>query len=434
MRGQRERVCMNAIINPFSLDAVKELSGRRSEPGWLAQKRLEALEIFQRLPMPDSRYTKIRGLDLSRLDFAVPSANGATVREFATEREAVQVQIDAQLLSTQLPETLKHKGVIFCDLATAVREHPELVQKYLFQAVSLDEDKMTALVGALASSGLFAYVPKGTVLEEPLRLIHLLDQAKIAALAHQIIIVESGSQATFIEEAYAKHPQGAGPHFHAAVTELYVGDGARVQFGGLQNWNEETYSFVRRRALVGREAKINWTIGLLGGKLTMSHVESRLMGAGAEMADIQVLFGRHKQHFDLTSSLRNMAPHVKGEIHMKGVMKDKSRSVMYGSIKVDPQAQQSNSYQLAQGLLLNDGAHCDAIPGLEIEANDVRATHGASIGPIDEEQIFYLQSRGLERERAKRSIVEGFLTPTLEQIPIAGVRERFHTLVEEKWH
>jgi Fe-S cluster assembly scaffold protein SufB len=152
------------------------------------------------------------------------------------------------------------------------------------------------------------------------------------------------------------------------------------------------------------------------------------------MEDIQVLFGRHKQHFDLTSSLRNMAPHVRGEIHMKGVMKDQSRAVMYRAIKVDPVAQQSNSYQLAQGLLLNDGAHCDAIPGLEIEANDVRATHGASIGPIDEEQIFYLQSRGFEREQAKRTIVEGFLTPTLEQIPIAGVRERFHAFVEQKWN
>jgi len=407
---------------------------RHQAPPWLIEKRLEALEAMQSLPMPESRYTKIRGLDLAAFDFTKQNGAGARVSEFATEREAVHIQLDAQVLTTQVPEPLRSQGIIFCDMRTAVREYPDLAKQYIFQAVSPREDKMTALVGALASQGIFIYIPKDTVLAEPLRLVYLLEEPFVAALTHQVIVVESGSHVTVLEEAYAKHPVASGAHLHAAISEVYVGSGAQMQFGALQNWNEETYSFVRRRAQVGRDAKLQWTVGWLGGKLTMSHVESRLVGPGAEMEDIQVLFGRHKQHFDLTSSLRNMAPHVRGEIHMKGVMKDQSRAVMYGAIKVDPVAQQSNSYQLAQGLLLNDGAHCDAIPGLEIEANDVRATHGASIGPIDEEQIFYLQSRGFEREQAKRTIVEGFLTPTLEQIPIAGVRERFHAFVEQKWN
>ncbi|MFN4218768.1 MAG: Fe-S cluster assembly protein SufD [Candidatus Bipolaricaulia bacterium] len=421
-------------MKTLSVAVIKDRAAQHGEPHWLIQKRLEAFESLQKLPLPESRYTKIRGLDLNAFDFAKQNANGARVSEFATEREAVHIQLDARVLTTQVPEPLRAKGIIFCDMKTAVREYPDLVKKYLFQAVLPHEDKLTALVGALAQNGIFIYIPKETVLAEPLRLVYLLDEPWVAALAHQVIVVESGSRVTVLEEAYAKHATAIGTHLHAAISEVYVGDGAQVQFGALQNWNEETYSFVRRRAHVGRDAKLQWTVGWLGGKLTMSYVESRLVGPGAEMEDIQVLFGRHKQHFDLTSSLRNMAPHVKGEIHMKGVMKDQSRAVMYGFIKVDPVAQQSNSYQLAQGLLLNDGAHCDAIPGLEIEANDVRATHGASIGPIDEEQIFYLQSRGLERERAKRTIVEGFLTPTLEQIPIAGVRERFHAFVEQKWN
>ncbi len=417
----------------LSVDQIIKQSSERREPDWLVRKRVEALAALQKLPMPESRYTKIRELDLDAFDFAKQNAHGARVSEFATEREAVHIQIDAKVLTTQVPEPLSNK-IIFCDMATAVREHPELLQKYLFGIISPQEDKMTALVGALAQNGIFIYIPKETVLEEPLRLVYLLDEPSVAALAHQVIVVESGSLVTVLEEAYAKHPQEIGPHLHGAITEVYLGDGAQMKFGALQNWNEGTFSFVRRRAHVERDAKLHWTIGWLGGRLTMSHVESRLVGPGAEMEDIQVLFGRHKQHFDLTSSLRNMAPHVKGEIHMKGVMKDQARAVMYGFIRVDPVAQQSNSYQLAQGLLLNDGAHCDAIPGLEIEANDVRATHGASIGPIDEEQIFYLMSRGFDREQAKRTIVEGFLTPTLEQIPIAGVRERFHAFIEQKWN
>ncbi|MCS7198419.1 MAG: Fe-S cluster assembly protein SufD [Candidatus Bipolaricaulota bacterium] len=423
-----------STLRSFSVDTIAEQAASRGEPTWLVQKRVEAFEALQRLPLPESRYTKIRGLDLNAFDFAGQNAHHAHIGELAAEREAVHIQLDGQILITQVPESLQSKGIVFCDMATAIREHPDLVKQYLFHAISPSEDKMTALVSALASSGIFIYVPKETVLTEPVRLVYLLDEPSVAALAHQVIIIESGSSVTVLEEAYAKHPDGPGPHLHGTISEVYLGEGARMQFGALQNWNEGTYSFVRRRAHVGRDAKIQWTIGWLGGRLTMSSVESRLVGPGAEMEDIQVLFGRHKQHFDLTSSLRNMAPHVKGEIHMKGVLKDQARAVMYGFIRVDPVAQQSNSYQLAQGLLLNDGAHCDAIPGLEIEANDVRATHGASIGPIDEEQIFYLQSRGLDREQAKRTIVEGFLTPTLEQIPIAGVRERFHAFVEQKWN
>ncbi len=420
-------------MTTLSAAVIQDRAAQQKEPTWLTQKRLEAFESFQKLPLPESRYTKIRGLDLNAFDLTRKNSADARVSEFATEREAVHIQLDAHVLTTHVPEPLRSTGIIFCDMQTAVRQYPDLVKEYIFQVVSPHEDKMTALVSALASQGIFIYIPKDTVLAEPLRLVYLLDEPFVAALTHQVIVVESGSRVTVLEEAYAKHPIASGAHLHAAISEVYVGDGAQMQFGALQNWNEGTYSFVRRRARVGRDAKLQWTVGWLGGKLTMSFIESRLVGPGAEMEDIQVLFGRHKQHFDLTSSLRNMAPHVKGEIHMKGVLKDQARAVMYGFIKVDPVAQQSNSYQLAQGLLLNDGAHCDAIPGLEIEANDVRATHGASIGPIDEEQIFYLQSRGLEREQAKRTIVEGFLTPTLEQIPIAGVRERFHAFVEQKW-
>lgn len=421
-----------SLQNAFSIEALRELSGRSREPAWRAEQRKAAFELFQKLPLPDSRYTKIRNFSLN--NYRLASETFERLPEFTGEREAIYSQIDNTVASIKLPERLREKGVIFCDLETSLREHADLVRRYLFHAIAPGEDKLTALVAAFATSGLFVYIPKDVILDEPLRLVHLLDRSEVAALSHLIVVVERGSRATLLEESYARHPHGDGTPFHASVAEIYVGEGAHLQFGAMQNWNEETYSFVRRRAHVQRDARMHWTIGWLGGKLTHSYLESRLMGPGAEMEDIQVLFGRQKQHFDLTSSLRNMAPHVKGEIHMKGVLKDRARAVMYGFIKVEPPAQQSNSYQLAQGLLLNDGAHCDAIPGLEIEANDVRATHGASIGPIDEEQIFYLQSRGLEREQAKRTIVEGFLTPTLEQIPIAGVRERFHALVEEKWH
>jgi Fe-S cluster assembly protein SufD len=430
---------MSQLHLPVTLDSVKALSAERKEPTWLKQKRLEALAAYERLPLPDSRYTKIRGLELDKINpfveaFAQPNLAGLPAGLRASlingSGDALGAQLDNRLFKLTVPDSLKKSGVIFTDLVTALCESPELVQKYLFHAVQPHEDKLTALCGALAGPGLFIYVPRDVKVREPLQALLMLQSPFGAALHHTLLVAEAGSQVTFLEEAYSLDDETA---LHAGIAEVYVGEGAQVQFGGVQSWNSTTYSFVRRRAHVGRDARMHWTIGWLGGKLTMSQVESQLRGPGAEMEDIQVLFGNGKQHFDLASTLRNMAPSVRGEIHLKAVMKDKSRSVVYGFIKVDPPAQKSNSYQLAQGLLLNDGAHCDAIPGLEIEANDVRATHGASIGPIDEEQVFYLQSRGLPPAQAKRAIVEGFFAPTIERIPVAPVRERFESLVQHKW-
>jgi Fe-S cluster assembly protein SufD len=425
--------------NHLTLDTVKELSAERKEPSWLLQKRIDAFNAFEKLSPPDSRYTKIRGLELEKtLPAATPkatpnfSALPTGLSDSLTNglKDPFFAQLDSKAFRINTPDSLKKQGVIFTDLETAIKEHPDLVQKYLFKSVSPNEDKMTALSSAFARSGLFIYVPKNVKVNEALQSLVLLNTPYAGAFTHTIVIAEAGSEVTFLEEGYSLTGDSA---LHIGVAEIYVGEGARVQYGGFQNWNTSTFNFYRRRAQVARDGRMNWTIGWLGGKLTMSKVESQLQGPGAEMEDIQVLFGSGKQHFDLSSTLRNSAPNVRGEIHLKAVMKDTARSVVYGFIKVDPPAQQSNSYQLAQGLLLNEGAHCDAIPGLEIEANDVRATHGASIGPIDDEQVFYLQSRGMPAEQAKRTIVEGFFDPTIEKIPVELVRERFQSLVHHKW-
>ncbi len=427
-------------MNQLSIDAIKSLSAERKEPSWLTQTRLDAFNAFEKLAMPDSRYTQIRGLELEKM---LPTATPKTAPNFSAlptglsdslingAKEPFFSQLDSKAFKITTPDSLKKQGVIFADLETAIKEHPDLVQKYLFKAVSPSEDKMTALSSAFATSGLFIYVPKNVKVKEALQSLVLLSTPYAGAFTHTIVVAEPGSEVTYLEEGYSLTGDSA---LHVGIAEIYVGEGARVQYGGFQNWNISTYNFYRRRAQVARDARMNWTIGWLGGKLTMSKVESQLQGPGAEMEDIQVLFGSGKQHFDLSSTLRNSAPNVRGEIHLKAVMKDTARSVVYGFIKVDPPAQQSNSYQLAQGLLLNEGAHCDAIPGLEIEANDVRATHGASIGPIDDEQIFYLQSRGMPAEQAKRTIVEGFFDPTIEKIPVELVRERFQSLVHQKWN
>jgi Fe-S cluster assembly protein SufD len=218
-----------STLQSLSPEDIVEQAGARREPQWLVQRRLEAWEAFQRLPLPESRYTKIRGLELSEFSLAPRSPSKAS--DFASTREAVHIQLDGETLLTQVPEAVRAKGVLFCDLATAVREHPDLVQQYLFKAVSPHEDKMTALVGALAHQGIFVYIPKGTVLEEPLRLAYLLDEPGVAALAHQIVVVEPHSRVTLIEESYAKHPQAVGAHLHAAISEVYVGEERSCNLG-----------------------------------------------------------------------------------------------------------------------------------------------------------------------------------------------------------
>ncbi|MFQ5793796.1 MAG: Fe-S cluster assembly protein SufD [Candidatus Bipolaricaulia bacterium] len=435
---------MKVQVKRISREAVEALSDLQDEPEWLRNRRVEALAVAEELPLPETRYTKIRGFHLEEI---VPYANNkqqaalTELEDLPDELRAILagaqggllVQIDSEPVHIQLPTTLAEQGVIFTDMNTAIREHLELVRHHLMVQVARTEHKFTALHEALFSGGALLYVPQGVEIDEPIYALYLMRTPHIGMFNHTLIIAEPGSRVTYLEETESLSSMD-GQSLHTAVAEVYLGAGAEVTFGGIQNWGPQVYDFVTRKSQGDRGSQMRWTLGWLGSKLTFSKVASHLAGPGARAEDLQIFFGGAKQHFDLTSNLRHEQPHTVGEVTVKGILKDRARSVFNGLIRIEPGAQGSNAYQAERAMILNSGAKSDAIPALEIEADDVRATHAASASQMDAEQIFYLKSRGLNDDQARKMIVDGFFEPTIQLVPLPVLRERIRGLIDGKWN
>jgi len=422
-------------------DALLALSEEKNDPDWVLEKRLRAFERFEALDLPHTRYTHVRGLDLDTFLPYTPFAGTLTLSSAAgvvgallaekTDEDAFGVQVDSSPERFQLPDALRQQGVIFCDLSTAVRDHGELVQPYLMQDLFKLQTKFEALHAAFWSGGVFLYVPQGVELDVPLHMLFLHKAERAGLFTHTLIVAEAHSRVSYLEENYALDPEA--PALHTAGVEVWAHEGAKVQVGVIENWNERTFSFGTRRARALQDATVDWTLGWLGGRLVMSHLSNELAGQGASAHDVQMAYSHNKQHFDISSNLVHQVPDTQGEVRVRSVLRDRSRSVFSGLIRIEPGAQRSNAYQSQRSLILNDGARNDASPSLEINANDVRCTHAASASQLDDERLFYLRSRGLDENEAKKAIVDGFFQPTVDNIKLPVARQRLENLIDRKW-
>ncbi len=426
-------------LNSLSREMISALAAERREPGWMLQRRLTAWDAFEKLEMPSSRYTQVRGLPLEQLSLAGATEEGSKASPKALDEllknrdqaDGLLVHLDGWLVHSELSDELTHRGVLFMDLARALAEHPELVERYLESPDPTD--KMMALQRALCTGGLLLYVPKGVEVHKPLRAINLITRPKIGLFQHVLIIAESSSHVSYVEELGSLHDQLDGPSAYSSVTTVHVGEGAQVDIAGVQNWDPQIFSFTQRQSLVQRDGRVRWALGWLGGRMTLSHLDNILDGPGTEAEDVQIFFAGGRQHFDLTSNLIHRKPHTKGEVTVKGVLKDKSNAVFWGRIRIDPGAQQANAFQSERSLILNEGPRSVAIPSLEIEANNVRCTHAASSTQLDDEQIFYLKTRGFSDAQARKTIVDGFFEPTVSKIPLDSSQEAIRQLIDQKW-
>jgi Fe-S cluster assembly protein SufD len=429
---------LNAL-NMLSRETVNALAAARREPDWMRQRRLTAWDAFEKLEMPSSRYTQVRGLSLEELSLSGVAEKGPkdlpkTLDELLINRDQADgllVHLDGQPVHTELSDELAGRGVLFMDLSRALASHPELVERYL---TSLEpSDKMMALQRALCTGGVLLYVPKNVEIHLPLRAINLLTGSRTGLFQEVVIIAEPGSHVSYVEELGSLHDPLDAPSVYASATTVHVGEGAHVDVAGVQNWDPQIFSFARRQGLLQRDGHLRWALGWLGGRMTLSHLDNVLDGPGTEVEDVQIFFASGRQHFDLTSNLIHRKPHTKGEVTVKGVLKDKSNAVFWGRIRIDPGAQQANAFQSERALILNEGPRSVAIPSLEIEANDVRCTHAASSTQLDEEQVFYLKTRGFSDAEARRTIVDGFFEPTVSKIPLASSQEAIRELISRKW-
>ncbi len=410
--------------------------------GALEAYRRRAWDTYARLPIPTPaeeawRRTDLRSLpaDSFRLPVegayqGLPDAPKELLRPLAAEAHGGQVVLLPGGSRTKLDPVLVQQGVVFTDLRTAEREHPDLVARLAGEIVRPEEGKFAALAAAFAQNGVFLYVPAGVTAEQPLHSVLWGPGAGLGHTSHLIVWLEPGASVTYVHEAAS--PDEAGHALHAGLVEIHVGEDASLRFVELQSWGRHVWNFSHERARVERGGSLDWIFGAVGSHLTKNFSELDLVGEGASGRMSGFYFTEGVQHLDHDTQQNHLAPHTTSDLLFKGALRDKSRSVWQGMIYVAPGAQKTDGYQANRNLVLSDKARADSIPGLEICADDVRCTHGATVGKIEAEPLFYLCSRGIPPKEAERLVVEGFFDPIMQRIPFEGVRTRFQQAIHEK--
>jgi Fe-S cluster assembly protein SufD len=421
----------------FDQQSFEAFLQARKEPDWLVEQRRDAWRTFCEKDWPQRSEeewmrTDIRLFKLNQ--FALPAGANTQVRsaseglgsESALLTQGVELAgdttaIDSQPAASQLKPKWAEKGVVFGSLDELVHSHGDLIRKHLFtRAVDPNFDKFAALHAACWSGGQLLYVPRGVAIDEPLHCLSAMSSGGVD-LGHTLIVLEEGADATIMCETASPAADSGG--FHCGATEVILGSEARLRLVSLQNWGHGAWHFAHQKAIVGRDASIQWTIAAIGSRLSKVNQHVELVGRGAECQVNGVLFTEGKQHISYHTLQHHAAPDCRSDFLYKSALQDQARTVWRGMIKVDPQAVRTNGYQRNDNLLLSSSARADSIPGLEIQCDDVRCTHGSTSGKVDEELIFYAQSRGLTRKEATRLIVSGFFQQIFDRITIESVRE-----------
>jgi Fe-S cluster assembly protein SufD len=425
----------------FTEDMVPALAKDWQGSDYIRQYRQQAWDNYLKAPMPNPTDEAWRRTDIHTLNvgaFRLVDKNEAIqvppdelLAPLAGDSHGGQIVITPQGTKTDLANELSQSGVIFTDLATAEREHPEILEKILGKIVRNDEGKFASLAAAMAQFGVLVYVPRNVHVDAPLHSVLWGPGEEKAYFSHILVYLDDGASATYVHEA-ASPKEGKSQTLHAGLVEILVGENARLYFVELQSWGENVWNFSHERVRVERDGTIDWIFGAIGSRMTKNFSDLDLAGQGSTGRMSGFYFTDGVQHLDHDTQQNHLAPNTTSDLLFKGALKDKSRSVWQGMIYVAPGAQKTDGYQANRNLVLSNQARADSIPGLEILADDVRCTHGATVGKIDENQVFYLRSRGLPYEDAEHLIVEGFFDPIMQRIPFEGVRARFQQSIQNK--
>ena len=413
----------------FTEDVFNHFVSSRDEPTWLRDMRATAWRDFLAAPLPGPKQeewmrTDIRMFRLEKFGFPVEPSPGAampaSLLTHGVELGGHATTLDSHAVTSQLDRKWANQGVLFGSLDSLVAEHGDKLKPHLFRAVNPRADKFSLLHAAAWSGGTLLYVPRGVRIDQPLHLLTALS-AGSTDLSHTLVILEDGAEATLLAESASVEETGTG--LHCGAIELIVGPRARLRYVNLQNWSTHVWHFAHQKALVDRDASLQWTIAALGSRLAKVNQHVGLMGDGAECQVNGVVFAEGKQHLSYNTLQHHEAPNCRSDLLYKGALQDAARLVWRGMIKVDRDAQKTDGYQRNDNLMLSDHARSDSIPGLEIEADDVRCTHGSTTGRVDDEQIFYARCRGITRKEAIRMIVAGFFQQVFDRITIESVRD-----------
>jgi Fe-S cluster assembly scaffold protein SufB len=415
--------------------------GQRS----LAELRAAARESFKGSELPVWRRsgfwtTSFSELDLDALEIREHPA-GTAVPEFVTSgipdrpRAGRIVQLDGSIVQVELDPKLAEKGVILCSLEQAAREHGELFTQWYSKRLTGDRHKLEAANAAFWSAGAFLYVPDGLAIEEPFEVVYAISGPGVAQYGRTLIVGGAGSEFRVHEHDLADSFSG-GQSLHAGAFELYLQDGARCRLAQVQDWSPaqpgEVFDASTRFVGVGRDAYCHWLPALLGGKLVRHHLELAVSEPGGDMAFRGLFFTEEQEHLDTFAvDLHETGPSG-GDVHWRGAATGSSRASFEGLIQIDPGAQQTHTYLQIHTLMLSPKARLDAIPSVLVAADDVSASHGGTVGELDEAVIFYMQTRGLDRPSAVRVLVEGFFEPVIGELADEPLEELIRAKIAAK--
>ena len=419
----------------------------RVEPELLASRRHEAWADWLAEPMPTRRMEEWRYTDISGLDPTAYSPVDTTgdragskedlpgpVREVLDsdrKRSAVFIQHNGTVEHVRVDPDLAERGVVYAPIDEISANHPEILEQFLFRSdVAPCERKLWALHTAMLSGGYVLYVPKNVALPHPVHALRYVDEAGGLVSSHSLIIAESGAEITCIDEYLS--PDLDEESLSLNGVEIFGAENAVVRYLALQHYGRGVKHFSMQHANTGRDSTLNLFNVTLGADLARCDVSAHLLGPGSESEMLALWFGDRDQRFDHHTLQNHAAPHARSDLLFKGALAGQSHSVFRGLIRVAEGAQLTDAYQTNRNLLLSDEAEAVALPNLEIEADDVRCSHGATVGQVDETQLFYLMSRGLSRPEAEHLLVLGFFDEVLSRVPLEGTRERIREAIELK--
>ena len=431
----------------ISAQTIEALSHFKDEPAWLTQKRLHAWRTFEKLPMPTLRDEAWRYTDISDVrieDFLpyVPSPDASSEGDLpeavqrlineGEENSALLVQHNSESAYSRIDEELARKGVVFTDLHTALTENEDLVREHLFRLVPEDYDKFGALSAAAFSGGSFLYVPRGVDVEVPIQSYRWLDVVG-SIMPRTLVVVEEGASVTYIDEYASAGEASEDPAFSNGAVELVVGERASLRYVSLQNWERNVLHFNTIRSETGKDSTINSLVVSLGSELSRTNVDAGLAAPGSDSEMLGLYFADSNQVLDHHTLQDHLAPNAHSDLLYKGALRDESLAVFSGLIRVEPGAQKTDAYQTNRNLILGtDDAMAVSLPRLEIQADDVKCSHGSTTGQVDDVELFYLMSRGIPRREAEKLVVFGFFGEVASRIPLRGLREKLERAIEGK--
>ena len=424
---------------PYSEQAMERRSAH--EPSWLRALRQQCWDVFVDTPLPTTRleewrYTDPRMLAWDQVTLAdaaagtTPSAPAAAVLQGKAAAGRVVIA-GTSIVSIELSDELARKGVMLLDMAHAADEYADLIQPHLaIRAATPEAGKFAALNGALWSAGIFLYVPRGVRIEEPIRVSRYIDRAGQAYMPRTLIVTEEGSHVGFVEEMTS--PDLTGTTFVNGVVEILAAASSHVQHVAIQRWGAGVKHLSTVRTIAQRDANLDTLSVNLGADVARVDLTASLEGPGSRSDVLGLYYARGKQHFDHSTRQNHKVPHAQSDLLFKGALDDEAHAVFRGLIKVYPKAQRTDAYQTNRNLILSRQAQATSLPNLEIEADDVRCSHAATVGQLDEDELFYIMSRGISRRAAERLVVFGFFGDVLERLPMPGVVQELRSEIERK--